>query len=110
VAPLRETLEWRLVRLRLTAKRKLSVFFASLRETLEWRLVRLRLTAKRELSVVFVSLREPRFAPPHKAKNPDVFKPEGLAHPLPGSIGPGNLYPIWTAKPEGLTHQSASTG
>jgi hypothetical protein len=75
-APLRETLEWRLVRLRLTAKRKLPApfaslrlcvsprlqvplhipygrtqptSFASLRETLEWRLVRLRLTAKRKL-------------------------------------------------------------
>ena len=31
-------------------------------------------------------------------QNPGIFKPEGLIHPLPGSVGPGNLYPIWNRK------------
>jgi hypothetical protein len=31
-------------------------------------------------------------------QNPGIFKPEGLAQPLPGSVGPGNLYPIWNRK------------
>jgi hypothetical protein len=31
-------------------------------------------------------------------QNPRIFKPEGLAQPLPGSVGPGNLYPIWNRK------------
>ena len=45
----------------------------------------------------FASLREPGL-PRRMKQNPGIFKPEGLAQPLPGSVGPGNLYPIWNRK------------